>query len=383
MPTKRLAILGTVGVPANYGGFETLTENLVKFGDASSRNEIITVYCSSRRYPERPPSYLSARLKYLPLDANGVQSIPYDVLSLVSAAWNRNDVILLLGVSGALALPFLRLFSSAKVVTNIDGIEWRRQKWRGLARWFLRFSEKIAVRFSDEVISDNAAIARYVEESYGVNSHVIAYGGDHAVVSEPAPVDEHDIPSTYALSVCRIEPENNVHVILEAFSRYSSLPLVMVGNWQNSDYGRRLRRDYSSFSNIRLLDPIYDIGKLKTLRAGAALYIHGHSAGGTNPSLVEAMHFGRPIIAFDCIYNRATTEEQAQYFTTADDLIATLERAGSSAFEQVGRKMQEIASRRYTWQIVAEQYFSLLRGERMEVPETVVSEDDQADVVGS
>ena len=113
-----VAIVGTVGVPANYGGFETLVENLVRFHEATSLDCPITVYCSSKSYATKPPSYLSARLKYIPLNANGLQSIAYDAWSLLSAIWYRTDVILLLGVSGAVALPFVRLLSSARIVTS-------------------------------------------------------------------------------------------------------------------------------------------------------------------------------------------------------------------------------------------------------------------------
>jgi len=347
-------------VPANYGGFETLVENLVRFHVKQCLPDVLTVYCSGKSYPTKNPTFLSARLRYLPLHANGAQSIPYDIWSLFSAAWHRNEVILLLGVSGALALPLLRLFSSARIVTNIDGIEWRRQKWQGLAKHFLRLSERIAVRFSDVVIADNGAIAEYVAETYGVDCQVIAYGGDHAFSVEAVAVDELDVPKDYAFSVCRIEPENNVHLIVEALARQSRLALVMVGNWNNSEYGRELRERYAVCTHIRLLDPIYDLGKLKTLRGLAQLYVHGHSAGGTNPSLVEAMHFGRPIIAFDCSFNRATTEDRALYFSTVEELLAFVSHPDRDRLDQVGRDMQEIAQRRYTWDTIARQYFELL-----------------------
>lgn len=148
MQEKRIAIIGTVGVPANYGGFETLAENLVRYHDTASLKSSLTVYCSSKSYPSKEASYLSAQLKYVPLNANGAQSIPYDIVSLLSAVWHRSDVILLLGVSGAIALPLVRLFSSARIITNIDGIEWRREKWQGWAKRYLRFSEKMAVRYT-------------------------------------------------------------------------------------------------------------------------------------------------------------------------------------------------------------------------------------------
>ena len=359
MNSKKIAIIGTVGVPANYGGFETLAENLVKFHHASSLADLLTVYCSSKSYPAKAPSYLSAQLKYVPLNANGVQSIVYDMVSLASAVWNRNNVILLLGVSGAFALPLIRLFSSTQIITNIDGIEWRREKWQVLAKHFLRFSEKMAVRFSHQVITDNAAIADYLKQSYGLDSHVIAYGGDHAIAVDAVAVDEYALPENYAFSVCRIEPENNVHIIMEAFSRLNSHTLVMVGNWNYSEYGRALRENYATCDNIFLLDPIYDLGKLKTLRSQALFFIHGHSAGGTNPSLVEAMHFGKPVLAFDCNFNRCTTEDKALFFKNSEELQQLLKAMDVADIYKIGEQILKIAQRRYTWGIVAQQYFAL------------------------
>lgn len=358
----RIEILGAVGVPANYGGFETVAENLARYHSARSLPCALTVYCSGKSYPEKRRTYLSARLKYVPLKANGMQSIPYDIWSLLSAVWNCSNVILLLGVSGAIALPLVRLISRSRIITNIDGIEWRRAKWTGLTRYFLKFSERIAVRFSHELIADNAAIGEYLRAAYGASCHVIPYGGDHAVTVDAVPVDEYSLPEEYAFSVCRIEPENNIHLILEAFSRFDKTYLVLVGNWNYSEYGRMLRNRYASFRNIRLLDPIYDLGKLKSLRSRAAIYLHGHSAGGTNPSLVEAMHFGKPVVAFDCDYNRYTTEDSALFFKDSDTLFSLITSLDSKQGERIGKKMLEIARRRYVWSIVARQYFELMLG---------------------
>ncbi len=360
MQGKKIAIVGTVGVPVNYGGFETLVGNLVKYHTAFSRSEILTVYCSSRSYPEKKRTYLSARLRYMPLNANGVQSIPYDICSLFSAVWGRSNVILLLGVSGALVLPLIRIISSARVITNIDGIEWRRQKWRGLAKWFLRRSEKMAVHYSHDVIADNTVIADYIRSTYDIESHVIAYGGDHVLDVEPASVNEYGLPHRYAFSVCRIEPENNIHMIVEAFSRLPKQPLVLVGNWESSDYGRSIRARFKEYTHLFLLDPIYHLGKLYTLRSQAFIYLHGHSAGGTNPSLVEAMHFGLPILAYDCGFNRSTTENKAIYFSSADELVGLVTLIDTERIKQVGQAMLLTAGKRYTWSIIAQQYFSCL-----------------------
>lgn len=362
MKNKTICIVGTVGIPANYGGFETLAENLVRYHASSSSVDALTVYCSSRSYPEKTEDFLSAELKYIPLNANGVQSIPYDIWSLFSAVWNRSKVILLLGVSGAIVLPLVRLFSSARIITNIDGIEWRREKWQGVAKRFLRFSEKVAVRFSHEVIADNGAIAEYVMQAYGVESHVIAYGGDHAVAVDATPVSEYGVPASYAFSVCRIEPENNVHMVLDAFSGQESQALVLVGNWNKSEYGRALRAKYAACGNLYLFDPIYDLRQLKTLRSGAMCYVHGHSAGGTNPSLVEAMHFGKPVFAYDCDFNRSTTEDKAFFFASSEALAGLVANLDMAEASRVGRDMLEIAQRRYTWRIVAQQYFGLMGG---------------------
>ena len=357
---KKIAIIGIVGLPANYGGFETLAENLVKHHFVEGLKDEITIYCSSKKQLIKSPLYLSAKLRYVPLDANGVQSILYDICSMVLAIRNRNEVVLSLGVSGAIAIPFLRLFSSVKFVTNIDGMEWRRKKWSPLAKHYLRYSEKIAIKYSHEVISDNEAIADYVMEVYGIKTNVISYGGDQFSQAESKDISFLDIPSNYSYSVCRIEPDNNIHLILSAFSKMESQALVIVGNWDKNEYGKNLRKLYSNFSNLFLLDPIYDLGILKSLRSYAQTYIHGHAAGGTNPSLVEAMHFGKAVLAFDCIFNRNTTEEKALYFSDEEGIFRTFENNELIKFEKVGEELLEIAKRRYTWSLVSQQYFDLM-----------------------
>lgn len=354
-------MLGTVGVPANYGGFETLVENLVVFLQVQGIQDQLTVYCSTKAYSEESSNYLSAQLRYIPLNANGAQSIPYDIWGLLSAMWHRSDVMLQLGVSGAIALPLVRLLSKARIITNIDGIEWRRDKWSPFGKWFLRFSEKLAVMFSHEVIADNQAIAEYVKDTYGVDAHVIAYGGDHAVAVDAALVDELGLPERYAFSVCRIEPENNVHMIVEAFAAQNDLPLVMVGNWDNSEYGRSIRAQFADMAHVHLLSPIYELGKLKTLRTNAAFYVHGHSAGGTNPSLVEAMHFGKPVLAFDCNFNRYTTENKAEYFSDTDTLKCGIKNLSDQDQERIGADMRNLAQANYTWEHIAASYFQLMK----------------------
>ena len=355
----KIAVIGTAGIPANYGGFETLVQNLAEYHQRHELDVELVVYCSTKNHPEQPSRFLNAELRYLSMSANGIWSIPYDIWSILKAVNDRSNTLLILGVSGTIALPILRALSSVRVVTNIDGIEWRREKWRGIARWFLRISERIAVRHSDVVIADNAAISSYVKAAYNITPSVIAYGGDHAVKAGVLTEYSTDLPRDYAFSVCRIEPENNIHLILKAFST-TSFPLVLVGNWDNSAYGRDLRERHCEYPNLFLLDPIYDPSKLQSLRSNALVYVHGHSAGGTNPSLVESMHFGKAVFAYDCEFNRSTTENHAMFFKDEATLCELIVNGMQSSDASIGLKMKEIAERRYTWEIVARSYFELL-----------------------
>jgi glycosyltransferase involved in cell wall biosynthesis len=355
----RIAILGTVGVPGNYGGFETLAENLVNFHAGIAKEEQLAVYCSAKAFSAHPDRYGSAKLRYIRLDANGVQSIPYDIFSLLDAVRRGDNRLLLLGVSGALSLPLLRIFSRARIVTNIDGIEWKREKWKGFAKTFLRVSEWAAVRFSHNVIADNQAIADYITETYAAPCDIIPYGGDHALNAAPDPAAVEGLPEGYALALCRIEPENNVAMILEAFSRLD-VPLVFVGNWSRSDYGLNLRARYRDHPNITIHNPIYEPHSLRAIRDRASMYVHGHSAGGTNPSLVEMMHFGIPVLAYGCLFNRHTTEEKARYFNSAAELADIVCTLSPQAAAQTGADMGEIAHRRYTWDQIGKAYFDLL-----------------------
>ncbi|WP_272690994.1 DUF1972 domain-containing protein [Providencia sp. PROV116] len=350
---KVISIVGTVGLPACYGGFESLIENLTK---NSSGDIKYKVFCSSQFFKNKINAYNNADLIYIPLNANGIQSIFYDIISLIKTLFYKNDVTLILGVSGCLFLPFYKFFSKAKVITNIDGLEWKRDKWGAVAKWFLKRSEYFAVKYSDIIISDNQAIADYVNQSYNLSSEVIAYGGDHAIISNHI---ENTIPTgDYYLSICRIEPENNISLILESFSA-SKRKIKFIGNWKNSVYGQCLYKEYPQYENIELIDPIYDISTLYNYRINCKAYIHGHSAGGTNPSLVEAMHIGRPILAFDCDFNRYSTDNKALYFSNDNSLLKLIEDTDDNMLVSNSEKMKEIAIEKYTWSKIATQYESL------------------------
>ena len=357
---KKVAIIGTVGVPANYGGFETLVENII--GDNASPDIEYTVFCSSKDCSIRPVTYKGAKLKYIGLHANGLQSIFYDGIPLAKVI-RGYDVVVVLGVSGGIFFPLFRLFNRRKFIVNIDGLEWKRNKWGKLAKFILHTSEKLAVRFADVIIADNQGIVDHVTSSYNKDSVLIAYGSDHVarnVTDEltRSTLDRYGLlAGEYAITVCRIEPENNCDKILKAFAD-SGLPLIFIGNWNKSEYGRNLKEAYSSVSNIKIVDAVYDLDVLHILRTNSKYYIHGHSAGGTNPSLVEAMYCKCNIMAYDVVYNRATTEDKASYFKDTEELTAILK---DGTTESNSANMFEIANRRYTWKVIASQYEALYK----------------------
>jgi glycosyltransferase involved in cell wall biosynthesis len=357
-----LAIIGTVGVPARYGGFETLAHQLV---ENLNEEYDITVYNSTKHYSakERVKKWNGAKIKYIPLAANGVQSIFYNILSIIHAVF-YSEVLLILGVSGCLFLPVVKLFSpNKKIIVNIDGLEWRRAKWNKYAKTFLSWSERAAVWCASEIIADNAAIQKYILDRYGKKSNLIEYGADHNQVEFITPSTFRKYPfleKEYAFKVARIEPENNIHIILEAFERQTDLPLVLVGNWKNNDYGKNLQDKYADTEHLHLLDPIYESSLLNQMRSNAKVYIHGHSEGGTNPSLVEAMYLGLPILSFDIIYNKVTTENQALYFENADELFQLIQNISALDLNKISSQLLEVANRRYLWSAIADRYSNLV-----------------------
>ncbi len=181
---KTVAVVGTVGVPACYGGFESLVQNLIDYQSDGIQYQI---FCSSKNII-KIKNYKNAELIYLPINANGVSSIIYDIMCLIICLFKRPDVVLILGVSGCLFLPIYKLFSKSKIIVNIDGLEWRRNKWGTFAKKFLKISEAISIRIADIIISDNQAIADYVENKYNKKCSYSLWG-DHAT-NLSTPIDD-------------------------------------------------------------------------------------------------------------------------------------------------------------------------------------------------
>ena len=356
----RVAIIGTVGVPANYGGYETMVDNMLDYAPDDIE---YTVYCSKPAYKEKLKEYKGAKLKYFPFKANGAQALIYDALCTFHA-WFHCDVILALGNSGGTFLyPILRLFKKQFIIHNYDGHETTRNKWGFFVKMLMSRIRKNTIKYSSVHIADNDAIAALLKQNYNIVPVTIEYGGDNVfpVKNDDRLKDVYGLnPQMYYFNVARIEPENNIHLMLEAFSLMPEKTLVLVGNWHKNSYGEDLLKKYEKCGNIKMLNPIYEPKEINLLRSNCKLYIHPHSVGGTNPSLVEAMNLGLPIVAYDVIYNRVTTEESAFYFSDAASLKNVIETREID-FHTVALKMKEIADRRYRWQIISEKYCNLYK----------------------
>ena len=344
-------------MPANYGGYETMVDNML---DYTPDDVEYTVYCSKSAYKERPKEYKGAHLKYYPFKANGPQAMLYDALCTINA-WFNSDTILSLGNSGTFVYPFLRLFGKRRIIHNYDGFETNRQKWNPFVKKLITVIQNLCAKYSVVHIADNEAIVPLIKERHGVDSVIIEYGGDGAfpVKNDELLKEKYNlIPQEYYFNVARIEPENNIHLMLEAFAEMPEKQLVLVGNWHKNEYGEGLLDKFKQFNNIKMLNPIYEPNEINLLRSNCKLYIHPHSVGGTNPSLVEAMYLGLPIVAYDVVYNRATTEDQALYFKNATALKEEVKN-NADRLPSIAAKMKEIADRRYRWEIISKKYYEL------------------------
>ena len=357
---KKIAVIGTNGLPGRYGGWDQLLNHLTN--DLRDKYSI-SVYTSSYDAVDGIREFNGANLPIIPLRANGLQSVPYDIISMVHAIFTKHDVLLVLGTSGCIFFPILK-FLNVKIILNPDGAEWKRGKWNRWIKKFLEVSESLGVRYSSIVISDNKIIQNYIKSNFKKDSFLIEYGGDNAKHISLSKITEarYCIESeNYAFKVCRIVPENNIDLILEAFSLVD-FKLILIGNWKFSQYGIDVRKKYSEFKNLILLDPIYDQTTLDELRSNCGVYIHGHSVGGTNPSLVEAMSLSLCCLVYDVDYNRETTENSAIYFDSVESLLNKLNHLIDNKIKrnELGVKMLEIAMRRYCWKNIVGKYNELI-----------------------
>ena len=357
----RISVIGTDGLPARYGGFETCVEQLAP--RLARRGHATLVFGSSVGRTALAVDSERLAHRYLPLRANGLWSVPYDLLNFL-VCWRKVDAMLVMGVSGGIFLPLLRRMAGPRrIIVNVDGLETRRDKWTGFKRWFLERSEALAVRHAHAVVSDNQGIADMVQARYGRASTVIAYGCDHVLQLPPG--HAHALlkerfglaPGGYLLTVARIEPENHIAEMLQAFLASSQPLYVLVGNFSATPLGRELLARYQGEPRVRFIDSLFEPEALAALRAGCHIYLHGHSVGGTNPSLVEMLPYQRPLLAFDCSFNRHTLDNQGGYFADVPALTRQLQVPQEQAWLP-----EPALAGRYRWEAIADAYEALCRG---------------------
>lgn len=342
---KKIYVIGSAGIPARYGGFETFAENFSK--KLASKHDI-TVVCSNKYYDrsELSKTWNSIHRIFLPLKPNGFQSILYDLLSL-TLCMHKADKILLLGSGIGSILPLLSKRIRLKIWMHIDGLEWKRSKWNVFIRKYLQFNYTIGIRFAGRIIIDNEALVSYIPKKFHFKIIRSGYGGDHLPKLKNSKLT---FSESYALVIARAEPENNLELILRCFLSLNSIHLVVISNWQHTRYGQFLKNKYAYQPALSLIGPIFnDPEKLQSFRLNCSLYIHGHSAGGTNPSLVEAMFSGVPIFAFDNEFNRRTTHNYAFFFSTYKELSDLLKKRNTLDLKASAQKLQDYASEFHTW----------------------------------
>jgi len=356
-------IVGVVGVPGKYGGFETLVDYLLdskRLTDAG-----VVVFCEASIAQDENYEYKGASLEPISFKANGWQSVIFDLIGILTASLRKADKILILGTSATFVIPFVKFFFPRTIyIVNMAGLEWSRSKWGPLSRWFLKFNEMVAAKFSHVLITDNQGLQDYVFDAYSQKSVLIAYGGDQFLdaVADLGVFYDSSLPESFDFSMARAQSDNNMEVILEAYIK-SGRDLVFVSNWRSSSFGQKMLRKYGQISNLYLIGPIYDVGKIKALYQNARIYVHGHSAGGTNPVLVESMWARLPILAFDVSFNRHTTKNGAFYFNSTDELVDLTSTLTTEALTNCAERLFRSAADHYTWGFILKSYELLLLDE--------------------
>lgn len=355
---KEVAIIGIVGLPASYGGFETMVNYLTQYQGTEYN---FTVYCQKTPKHDQLETYNNSRLVYLPFNANGSQSIIYDIYSIL-ISWFKFDTLLILGTPGSIIIPLLKIFKKPNVIINFGGLEWKRDKWPRLAKEYLKLTEKIAMHSATTVVADNQHFCNYIKTEYKKDSVLIEYGSNHTKKIAPTTELISKYPflvSEYDVSLSRAQADNNLHVVLEAYKNIPSRNIVLISNFNKFDYGKKIKERYRKYSNLILLDAIYNLTELDTIRSNAQVYIHSHSLCGTAPSLVEAMNLELPVIAYDTETNRFSTEEKALYFKNEKDLEEILRNLTLEKTHQTKTDMFLISNKRYKWEIISKKYASL------------------------
>lgn len=364
----RVAILGTRGIPAAYGGFETLAEELA--AGLADRGHDVTVYARPGGVRARVDTHRGARVVHLPtIRHKYLDTVVHGFVSGLHAAAQGFDAVLVCNGANALACRLPRLLGRpTRILLNVDGLERNRRKWNALGRLVYAISERLSCVLPDEVITDARAIERYYAERYGQRSSFIPYGAD---LPRPAGRDTLDrlglAPGGYVLYVSRFEPENNPDAVVRGYRGVpGTAPLVLVGSAPYADeLIARVNAEAAADPRVKLPGAVYGEG-YRQLLANAAAYVHATEVGGTHPALIEAMGFGLPIVVHDTVENREVAGETALYWDAHRPETLTRALAGllgdEAARGRLGEAARTRARDRYRWEDVTRAYESLMAG---------------------
>jgi len=358
----KIGILGSRGIPNRYGGFEQFAEylslGLVKMGAE------VWVYCSDS-HPNHTESWNGVNLIYCndPEDKLGTAGqFIYDLNCIRDSRKHNFDIIYQLGYTSNSVWHRL-LPEKPIIVTNMDGLEWKRSKYKRLVQKFLKYAEKLAVLSSNSLIADSEAIQQYLEKEYNTKAHFLPYGAEIFQNPDKGILKKMSlVPYNYFMLMARMQPDNHIEEIIRGvLNANSKFPLIIIG--QNAiKFGRYLKQNYES-KNIQFIGGIFDQDQLNNLRYFSALYFHGHSAGGTNPSLLEAMASSSLICAHNNPFNREVLLNNAFYFNTPTDITVLLESQAeikNSRPTFIDNNLITIREK-YSWPKLIEAYFQLFK----------------------
>lgn len=353
----KIGILGTRGVPNYHGGFEQFAEFFSVY--LSQQNHEVYVYNSSK-HPFQDKVFNGVNIIHCndPEDKIGTAGqFIYDLNCILDSRKRQFDIILQLGYTSS-TIWYRFLPSKPLIITNMDGLEWKRSKYSKKVQRFLKYAEKLGVRSSDYLISDSIGIQNYLKTTYNVDSEYIAYGAELFNSPDIDLIKKYHVePYKYNMLIARLEPENNIETILDGVALSNDkTTFLVVGKHDVNPFGAYLKKKFKNTTNIKFVGGIYNLEHLNNLRYFSNLYFHGHSVGGTNPSLLEAMSSKALIIANNNEFNKSILKNNAFYFESAQDVKVHIEETLKIKHSiKIQNCFEEIRAN-FSWDIINKQY---------------------------